>query len=111
MKTPGGAIATTVTRPQPVPPNPCAYSGFARQTTARGFKDRGFVVSNHGQGLQRPGFRGFKTRVKPFPFNVDRIAADARHFAERIYTFFRWVVTDEFLRTYGGEPCLRLRPN
>lgn len=42
--------------------------------------------------------------VKPFPFSVDRIAADAKHFAERIYAFFRWVVTDEFLRTYGGNP-------
>jgi hypothetical protein len=24
--------------------------------------------------------------------------------ANRAYTFFRWAVTDEFLRTYGGAP-------
>jgi uncharacterized protein (TIGR04255 family) len=39
----------------------------------------------------------------PFPFEVDRVVADARNFAERIYTIFRWAVTDEFLRRYGGE--------
>lgn len=28
----------------------------------------------------------------------------ARGFAERIYSIFRWAVTDEFLRRYGGQP-------
>lgn len=28
----------------------------------------------------------------------------AREFAERVYSVFRWAVTDEFLREYGGEP-------
>lgn len=28
----------------------------------------------------------------------------ANSFAERIYSFFRWAVTDEFLRSYGGTP-------
>ncbi|WP_434043967.1 MULTISPECIES: TIGR04255 family protein [Sorangium] len=27
-----------------------------------------------------------------------------QRFAEVIYAFFRWCVTDEFLRTYGGQP-------
>jgi len=42
--------------------------------------------------------------VQPFPFSPSRIGADAKHFAEQIYAFFRWVVTDEFLRHYGGKP-------
>lgn len=39
-----------------------------------------------------------------FEFDVDRIVSDAQKYAERIYTIFRWVVTDEFLRHYGGTP-------
>ncbi len=37
------------------------------------------------------------------PFSVDGLVTTARTFAERIYTIFRWAVTDEFLRRYGGE--------
>jgi uncharacterized protein (TIGR04255 family) len=40
----------------------------------------------------------------PVPFAIDRIADDAKRYAERIYTFFRWAVTDDFLRRYGGKP-------
>ena len=36
------------------------------------------------------------------PFDAQALVGDARRFAERIYTFFRWAVTDEFLRKYGG---------
>lgn len=36
------------------------------------------------------------------PFVVDKILADAESYAKRIYTIFRWAVTDEFLRIYGG---------
>jgi uncharacterized protein (TIGR04255 family) len=39
-----------------------------------------------------------------FEFNVDQITDKCRSFAERIYAIFRWAVTDEFLRRYGGEP-------
>lgn len=39
------------------------------------------------------------TRFEP-EHAMEKIAA----FAERIYAFFRWAVTDEFLRRYGGEP-------
>ena len=35
---------------------------------------------------------------------ADAIVEQTRGFAERIYSIFRWVVTDEFLRRYGGEP-------
>jgi len=42
--------------------------------------------------------------VGPMPFEVDRIVAEAQRYAERIYTIFRWVVTDEFLVRYGGQP-------
>jgi hypothetical protein len=28
---------------------------------------------------------------------------DAGYFAERLYTFFRWAVTENFLRHFGGE--------
>jgi uncharacterized protein (TIGR04255 family) len=41
---------------------------------------------------------------EPVPFDVDRVVDNARGFAERIYTFFRWAVTDNFLRLYGGKP-------
>ena len=42
--------------------------------------------------------------ARPVPFVVDRVVEDATRYAERIYTFFRWAVTDEFLRRYGGSP-------
>lgn len=40
---------------------------------------------------------------KPMRFNQDVVVDRAKSFAERIYTFFRWFVNDEFLRRYGGE--------
>ena len=36
-------------------------------------------------------------------FNSERMIKDAKQFSERIYTFFRWAVTDTFLRFYGGS--------
>jgi uncharacterized protein (TIGR04255 family) len=36
-------------------------------------------------------------------FSVESVMQQALGFTERIYTFFRWAVTDEFLRRYGGE--------
>lgn len=43
---------------------------------------------------------------KPAPRTLDVVAIveQARAFAERIYGIFRWAVTDEFLRRYGGKP-------
>jgi uncharacterized protein (TIGR04255 family) len=41
---------------------------------------------------------------EPVPFAVDHIVDNARRFAQRIYTFFRWAVTEDFLRLYGGKP-------
>lgn len=35
---------------------------------------------------------------------VAELTSQAEHFAERVYTFFRWVVTDNFLVHYGGKP-------
>jgi uncharacterized protein (TIGR04255 family) len=40
---------------------------------------------------------------KSMPFTVDRVISDAARFAERIYTFFRWAVTANFLQRYGGK--------
>jgi len=40
----------------------------------------------------------------PVPFVVDRVVAEAQRYAERIYTVFRWAVTDDFLARYGGKP-------
>lgn len=37
-------------------------------------------------------------------FRVDAVVQQAREFAERIYSVFRWAVTNEFLRRYGGQP-------
>jgi len=36
-------------------------------------------------------------------FDTEGLVAEARTYAERIYTLFRWAVTDEFLRRYGGD--------
>lgn len=36
-------------------------------------------------------------------FAADELIGDLEGFAERLYTMFRWAVTDEFLRRYGGE--------
>ena len=41
--------------------------------------------------------------TKPQPFDVEAVMASADSFAARLYTFFRWVVTPEFLRRYGGN--------
>lgn len=38
------------------------------------------------------------------PFDVGRVIAEAKRYAERIYTIFRWAVTDEFLVRYAGKP-------
>ena len=36
-------------------------------------------------------------------FRVEELMSEGQHFAERIYTFFRWAVKDDFLRRYGGQ--------
>lgn len=41
--------------------------------------------------------------VETRPFDPDSVAQQAKTFSERIYSFFRWAVTEEFLRRYGGE--------
>lgn len=41
--------------------------------------------------------------VKTQEFSVESLMQQAHNFTERLYTFFRWVVTDEFLQRYGGE--------
>ncbi len=38
------------------------------------------------------------------PFATDQLIADLGRFAGRIYSMFRWSVTEEFLRWYGGKP-------
>jgi uncharacterized protein (TIGR04255 family) len=40
----------------------------------------------------------------PTPFAIDEIMKLSERFAERIYAIFRWAVTDDFLRRYGGSP-------
>lgn len=37
------------------------------------------------------------------PFSVEGLVSEGQRFAERIYTVFRWVVNDDFLRRFGGE--------
>lgn len=36
-------------------------------------------------------------------FSIEELMSEGRCFAERIYTFFRWAVKDDFLRRFGGE--------
>ena len=38
------------------------------------------------------------------PFQIEPIMKQANSFAERLYSFFRWATTDEFLIRYGGQP-------
>lgn len=40
----------------------------------------------------------------PMPFVVKQVVEQAQRYAERIYTVFRWAVTDEFLVRFGGKP-------
>ncbi len=37
-----------------------------------------------------------------FPFAVDQVVELGKKYAEQVYSFFRWAVTAEFLRRYGG---------
>ena len=39
----------------------------------------------------------------PSSFDAHKVAQSGKQFAERSYTFFRWAVTDEFLRRFGAE--------
>lgn len=41
---------------------------------------------------------------QPMPFEPAAIAERAQAFATRIYTFFRWAITPEFLTRFGGTP-------
>jgi uncharacterized protein (TIGR04255 family) len=41
--------------------------------------------------------------LEPRPFDPAALVDEARIYAERIYTLFRWAVTDKFLRQYGGK--------
>ncbi len=41
--------------------------------------------------------------VESRAFDPEALVAEVRTYAERIYTLFRWAVTEEFLRRYGGE--------
>ena len=41
---------------------------------------------------------------EPLPFARDEIHQKSNSFAERLYTVFREMVTEEFLRFYGGKP-------
>jgi uncharacterized protein (TIGR04255 family) len=36
-------------------------------------------------------------------FSILALMEEAKQFSERLYTFFRWAVQDEFLRRFGGE--------
>ena len=36
-------------------------------------------------------------------FSVEKVVEDAERFSKRLYTFFRWAVTDEFLQRYGAN--------
>lgn len=38
-----------------------------------------------------------------FPFAVDQVVGLGKKYAEQAYLFFRWAVTAEFLRRYGGK--------
>lgn len=41
--------------------------------------------------------------TEAFPFEVDRLLGEADEFTQRLYAFFRWAVTNEFLSRYGAK--------
>ncbi|MEC4815095.1 MAG: hypothetical protein SAK29_17740, partial [Scytonema sp. PMC 1069.18] len=41
--------------------------------------------------------------LKNREFSIEALMSEAQYFAERIYTFFRWAVEDDFLRRFGGK--------
>jgi uncharacterized protein (TIGR04255 family) len=43
------------------------------------------------------------SETREMQFDADVLVASARTYSERSYTVFRWMVTDEFLREYGGD--------
>jgi len=43
------------------------------------------------------------SRAGQFPFEVKGIVETASRAAERVYAVFRWMVTEEFLKAYGGK--------
>jgi uncharacterized protein (TIGR04255 family) len=43
-------------------------------------------------------------RTDPQTFATGELTDTATQFAQRIYTVFRWIVTEEFLKFYGGNP-------
>jgi uncharacterized protein (TIGR04255 family) len=43
------------------------------------------------------------SRTQQLPFEAKGIVETARSAAERVYAVFRWMVTDEFLKAYGGK--------
>ena len=52
--------------------------------------------------LDTDAFQSFPAGTREL--SVNSVVEQARGFAERIYSIFRWAVTDEFLRRFGGEP-------
>lgn len=52
--------------------------------------------------LDTDAFQSFQTGSRRL--DVDSLVEQARGFAERIYSIFRWAVTNEFLRRFGGDP-------
>ncbi|WP_394836097.1 TIGR04255 family protein [Pendulispora rubella] len=44
------------------------------------------------------------SRAEQVRFDVRGIVADGRSFAKTIHNFFRWSVTPDFLKAYGGKP-------
>lgn len=70
----------------------------ARSTVDPGVLD---AIDEPSWILDTDAFQSFPAGSREL--RVSPIVDQARGFAERIYSFFRWAVTGEFLRRYGGE--------
>ncbi|MDE2764545.1 MAG: TIGR04255 family protein [Gemmatimonadota bacterium] len=70
-----------------------------RSTTDPGALD---AINERSWILDTDAFQSFQAGSRRL--DVDSVVEQARGFAARIYAIFRWAVTDEFLRRYGGEP-------
>ena len=72
---------------------------WGRVPPDRGFADAVPPVDTRSWVLDLDAFRDGAV-----PFSSMDLANQARELSERIYTFFRWSVTREFIRRFGGEP-------
>lgn len=79
--------------------------GSARLAARWGLLPPGTTIEAIGEPLEERSFILDLDMFSsyPAPFGLDEVVAQAESYADRIYSFFRWMVTDAFLERYGGS--------